>query len=93
MARLGPVIMSVVGDAYIEGARLRAVVWEGASTSGDTIELRERTSGAILWRCRTADTQTYLGISWGEEGIHAPSGFRLSQISSGQILVYLAEKI
>jgi hypothetical protein len=49
------------------------------------------TGQTILWACRTADTSTYLGKTFGERGIHCPTGFRLQQISAGRVLVYLRE--
>ena len=91
MARIGPIVLEVQGDEYIDPARINAIIWEGATTSGDTVELRERESGNILWPGRTSDTQTYLGANLGESGLHAPTGFRLTQISSGRLLVYLKE--
>ena len=91
MPRTGPVVMSVQGDAYIQPARILAILWEGATTAGDTVEVRERDSNALLWPGRASDTNTYVGANIGVEGIHAPSGFKLAQISSGRVLVYLRE--
>lgn len=88
MARVGPVIMSVVNDQFIEPAAIRAVVWEGATTAGDTVEIREVSTNAILFKGRAITTQTWEGIILPQS---APGGFRLSQISSGTVYVYLAE--
>lgn len=83
--------MSVAGDAFVEPARIASVLWEGVTTSGDTVTLRARGSNALLWVCRTGDTQTYLGKTFTEKGLPAPTGFILSQISAGRVLVYLRE--
>ena len=87
-ARVGPIAMSVVGDAFVESAQIRAIVWEGVTTAGDTCEIRERATGNILFKGRAVSTQTWEGISLR---MSAPTGFRLSQISSGQVFVYLDE--
>ena len=92
MARTGPVILSVAGDRYLSPARILLVIWEGASSSGDTVSLADRVDTSILlWAARTDTTQTYLGANFGPEGIHAPNGFTLKTISSGRLLVYLRE--
>ena len=88
----GPVVLTVVGDAYIQPARILAILWEGATTSGDTAEVRSRTApDALLWKGRTNTTQTYQGVNLGAHGLAAPLGFRLAQLSAGQVLVYLRE--
>lgn len=89
---LGPVVLTTTGDTFTDPARIASILWEGATSSGDTVEVRERASNALLWRCRTDSTQTYLGKTFSEKGLHAPSGFKLSQISAGQVLVYLREQ-
>jgi len=91
MANIGPVILQVVGDAYVNSARILAIIWEGATTAGDTVAINDRETGALLWRGRTDTTNTYLGANIGTEGIHAPSGFRLSQMSAGTLYIYLRE--
>ena len=89
---ISPIMLSVVGDRYAFACRVGAIVWEGASTSGDTVLVTHITTGATLWKGRTSDTQTYLGVSFGQSGAHCPDGFTLSQISSGQLLVYLVHQ-
>ena len=91
MAKTGPVVLSVAGDTYVTPARLLLIIWEGASTSGDTISIVDRITNTLLWAGRTDSTQTYLGANFGPEGIHAPNGFRLQTVSSGRLLVYLRE--
>ena len=91
MPRTGPVVLSVAGDRYITPARILLVIWEGATTSGDTVTLVDRITGGLLWSGRTDTTQTYLGANFGPEGIHAPNGFTLNTISSGRVLIYLRE--
>ena len=91
MARIGPVTLLVAGDSYIEPARILLMIWEGATTSGDTVTVIERITKALLWAGRTDSTQTYVGANFGPEGIHAPGGFTLKTISAGRVLVYLRE--
>jgi hypothetical protein len=94
---IGPVVMSAVGDAYVEGAQIAAIIWVGSTLEGDTVEIRHRTSARndlpanVLWKGRTDSTNTYLGANIPPNGIHAPNGFYVEQISRGELLVYLKE--
>ena len=89
---IGPVVMTTVGDAFVEGAQIATIVWTGATTAGDTVALHHRgTPDALLWEGRTDSTQTYLGANVGPNGIHAPGGFYCKQISAGKLLIYLKE--
>jgi hypothetical protein len=83
--------MSVAGDTFVKSARILAVVWEGVTSSGHSIELRDPVTSIVLWAARTSDTQTYLGINLGIEGLPCPNGFKLQQISAGRLFVYLRE--
>ncbi len=83
--------MSVAGDKFVQPARILAVIWEGATTSGDTVRITDPTSGKLLWPGRTNTTQTYQGANFGPEGLPAPNGFKLAQISAGQVAIYLRE--
>ena len=85
--------MQVVGDVFTQGARILMILWEGATTIGDTAVLRHRVDGDLLWAGRTDTDQTYQGANFGPSGIHAPRGFELTQISAGRVLVYLREEI
>mgnify|MGYP001571123883 FL=1 len=91
MPNIGPVVLSVVGDEFLVPVRIGAVIWEGATTSGDTVELHCPKTLSLLWAARTDVSQTYLGASIPMEGIHAPHGFRLTKISAGRLLVYVRE--
>lgn len=91
MAQIGPVVMSVAGDEFVDPARIAAIIWEGQTTSGDTVEVRSRVTNELIWPGRTDSTQTYLGATIPIEGVHAPHGFKLTQISAGRVLVYLRE--
>jgi hypothetical protein len=64
------------------------VLWEGATTAGDTCELVERGSLRLLFAGRATGTQTWEGMILP---MSAPKGLRLNQISSGRVIVYLAE--
>lgn len=85
---IGPVILNAVGDEYTQPVEIRGVLWEGASTAGDTCELRERASGRLLFAGRAVGAQTWQGVVLP---LTAPSGFTLTQLSSGRVLVYVAE--
>ena len=88
MPQIGPIVLAVVNDEFVLPAQIRAVVWEGATTAGDTCEVRDRSSNSLLFKGRAVGTQTWEGMVLG---MSAPSGFRLTQLSSGRVLVYLAE--
>jgi hypothetical protein len=87
----GPIVMNTVGDIFTKPARIGAIVWTGETTAGDEVELSSPVTGTLLWPARTGDTDTYLGISFGDRGLDAPHGFRLTKISSGRVIVYLSE--
>ena len=87
----GPVVLTTLGDKFTDPCRILAVVWDAATSSGHTVELRCPSTGRLLWAARTSDTHTYLGINLGVEGQSAPHGFVISQISAGRLLVYLRE--
>lgn len=87
----GPIVMSAVGDKFSKPTRILAIVWDAATSSGHTVELRCPVTGRLLWSARTSNTQTYLGINLGVEGMPVPNGFTLAQISAGRLLVYLRE--
>lgn len=80
--------MTVTGDAFVQPAQITAINWQGATTAGDTCIVRERSTGNILFKGRAVGTQTWEGIALP---MHAPGGFVLSQISAGEVYVYLAE--
>ena len=88
----GPVILQVQGDRYAQGAHIQAIVWDGATTSGDRVVLRHIGTNDVLWQGRANDTQTYLGINWSN-GLSAPHGFYADILMSGNLLVYLMEKV
>lgn len=87
----GPIVLSTVGDTFTQGAQILALVWEGATSSGNVAELRCPKTGRVLWAGRTSDTQTYLGINLGVEGMAAPHGFVAAVLNAGRLLVYLRE--
>ena len=89
--QVGPVVLVNAGDQFISSCRIAAIVWEGATTSGDTVVLRHRTTNEVLWKGRTNTTQTYQGINLGPHGEHTPNGFYLSSISAGTVLVYIQQ--
>ena len=86
-----PIVMSVAGDVYIDGCRIMVIMWEGATTTGDTALIVDRITNQILWKGRTSDTQTYQGANFSAFGIPCPHGFKLQQISNGSVYVYIAQ--
>lgn len=88
---IGPIRFTTQGDAFILPARIASVLWEGATVSGDRVELRARGGNELLWPCRTDSQQTYLGKTFTAAGLHAPNGFYCAVLSAGQLLVYLKE--
>lgn len=92
MPDYGPVLLTVVGDEFIEPCRIAQIIWQGATTSGDTVAIHGRGQNpAVLWEGRTDTTQTYLGITFSSSGLHAPTGFKLVSLSAGRVLVYILE--
>ena len=85
---LNPVVASAVGSMISSSVCVEAIVWDASSTAGDTVELRDPVDNRLLWCGRAADAYTYQGISFGVSGLSCPNGVRLSQISSGRVLVY-----
>ena len=90
MAQHGPYLLSTVGDKIIAGLCVECVVWEGTTTAGDTVELKDPVTGLLFWRGRANDTNTYLGVAWSD-GLKAPNGIVLAQKSSGTVFVYPRE--
>ena len=89
--RTGPVIFETLNDEYLTSARIGAILWEGATSIGDTVELQDPVDSTVLWGARTNTTHTYLGANIGPAGIHAPNGFKATTLAAGRILVYLRE--
>lgn len=91
-----PVVLEAQGEEYATRARVLAVLWEGATTAGDTAELWSLESDdfaeALIWAGRAADTNTYLGINFGPNGIRAPGGFYAKVLDAGRLIVYLREQ-
>ena len=83
-----PIVLQTVGDVIIGRRRILGVIWTGATTSGDTVQL----NGGDFWEGRTVVAETYQGVVWSPYGIAVPEGgLRLTQISNGRVLVYIAE--
>jgi hypothetical protein len=83
--------MTVEGDEFIEPCQVAAIIWEGATSAGDTVELVQRDTGALIWPGRTSETSTYLGVNLGPNGVPAPEGFRVARLDAGRLCVYLKE--
>jgi hypothetical protein len=88
MANDAPIIYATVGQSYSSGCCIAAVIWEGATTSGDTAELAKNDTGEVIWAGRTGATQTYIGANLGN-GVSCPMGFNVSKLSAGRLLIYL----
>jgi len=88
----GPVVLEVEGDEFIEPARILAIIWEGSTVAGNTIEIVQREEAdPLIWPGRTNGVDTYLGVSFATEGVSAPNGFKLKIHQNGRVLVYLRE--
>lgn len=88
---VGPVILEVEGDEFVDSCRIAAIIWSGATVAGNEAKVVDRKTGAVFWPGRTDTTETYLGISVGRPGISAPNGFKLGKIDNGTVAVYLVE--
>ena len=85
----GPVVMLASGDRFTDSCCISLVVWEGATTSGDVVELQRLDGGGLIWAGRTSATQTYLGANLGPSGVSCPKGFSASKLSAGRLFIYL----
>ena len=83
----GPVILTAAGQEQAGPVQIRGILWEGATSSGDTCELRE-IGGRLLFAGRATGAQTWQGVVLP---LTAPKGIRLTQLSAGRLIVYLAE--
>lgn len=89
-----PIIVQAVGDRYIDPARIRAIIWVGSTTAGDECILRCPETHRRLWRVRTPDTNTYMGVDFGDRGIAAPYGFEVIRHDAGanaELYIYITE--
>jgi len=85
-----PVLLQAVNDTFTMPCRIMALVWYGSTSSGDSVEIRDRQTGEILWGAFTDTTKTYLGINLSSLNVGC-QGFRCTGLSSGKVLVYLAQ--
>jgi len=87
-----PIILSTEGDESDLPIRILSVIWEGATSPGDTVTLVQRNEVEdLIWAGRTDLSNTYQGAVFGTHGIHAPLGVKLQAISAGRLMVYLRE--
>ena len=91
MAQGQPVLFQTVNDVYVDSARIAHVVWEGATSIGDQVEIRDEETNALIWAGRAADVHTYQGMNLGPDGVGASKGFRATVLDAGRVLVYLKE--
>jgi hypothetical protein len=84
-----PVLFDSVDDAYVDSAHIFQIIWEGATASGNAVEIRLRVTNELVWAARTDATQTYLGVNFGPQGISAPNGFAATILGAGRVLIYL----
>ena len=89
---VGPVLLQVVGDTFVDSSRIASILWHGATSAGDICEIRCPRTNAVLWSARTPDLHTYLGVAFAGKGLGAPFGFRLTMVTAATtVLVYLVE--
>ena len=83
-----PIVMQSPGDTILGRRRISSLIWVGATSNGDTVQLND----GDFWEGRTTLAQTYQGVVWSPYGIPVPDGkLTLTQISNGKVLVYLLE--
>ena len=82
--------MAVAGDTYTQSARISKILWIGAGTAADTIRIDDPVNGAILYSGMAVVANTLVSENW-IRGLSAPNGFKLTQISSGTVYVYIEE--
>ena len=75
------------GNGYVD-----AIIWEGATSEGDTVQLVHNGNGGRFWSGRASGTQTYLGIAFPGLGQKATNGIKVTQISSGRVYIYFREE-
>ena len=90
---VGPIVLTVTGQEFLDPCRIIGCLWVGSTTSGDYAQLNGRRASAthLLWGCQTDVSNTYLGAIWGTPGIHAPDGFKAENLPSGRLFVYISE--
>ncbi len=50
---IGPVVLQVAGDVYIQGAQIASILWVGATTAGDTVAVHHRGDPEnLIWEGR-----------------------------------------
>jgi hypothetical protein len=87
-----PIVMSVAGDNFAFNCRISTIIWEGTTTAGDVCEILAFDNNRRVWKGKTNDTCTYLGVGFDEHGVACPAGFKLAQITAGTtVSVYLKE--
>jgi len=82
--------MVAVGDTYAHGGRISVIKWIGAGDTAQTATLVDPTTSSILWIGESTVANPNIKEDF-PRGLHAPNGFRLSQISAGVVYVYLDE--
>lgn len=83
-------VFSNSGDEVTGRQTLIGIVWTGATTAGDTCIVKERLAGRV-WEGRATGTNTYIGISYPDDGIVSEGGFEVESIDSGTVYLYLRE--
>lgn len=91
-ASQAPVLLEAVGDRYAFPCRIMAIIWEGATTAGDQVEIKDLVTGELLWPGRAADTNTYVGANFSSFNVGC-QGFIANMLDSGRVLVYLAKAL
>ena len=92
-AEVGAVVLDAVNDFYAGPCRITGILWVGSTTTADAVSVKGRlaSQNRELWGAQTDTSNTYLGFSWGLNGLHCPHGFRADALPAGRILVYISE--
>jgi hypothetical protein len=85
-----PVIFTQDNDAVTHPCRIVGVIWFGATTATDTVDIVSRVSGDLKWQGYATGTQTYAVCT--ALNVPCPEGIKAaSWVAGTTALVYLGE--
>ena len=86
-----PFILQTVGDNFNQECRIMSIIWTGATTDGDTAELRDFKTMEVIWGASTSSSQTYKGIVYPKPHVGC-GGFFVSVLAAGKLIVQIAQE-
>jgi hypothetical protein len=81
-----PLVATTTGLKTASRVRWHAFVWTGPTTAADDLRI-EDAAGNLLWLAKTDTTSTYLGISFGQDGLES-EGLQVDTIDAGTFIAY-----